>query len=125
MPALNRIRLTCDEGDRGSIHVKSNIDSTYQMEHRTDEDICFTDQDVVVIQNKRQDPCTLHFEAIRLPDGRRALFRPSRSAHVSLVDPEVSSIRKSIAIRLGGGESCVLTSSEFKGQMGGGARFQV
>jgi hypothetical protein len=125
MPVLNRIRLVCTDADRGSIHVKSNIDSTYRMEHRTDEDICFTDSDVVVVQNKRSDPCTVTFEAIRLPEGRRALFRPSRSAHVSLVDPEVSSIRKSIKIRLGGGESCVLTSSEFKGQVGGGAAVPV
>lgn len=121
MPTLNRIRLLCSEGDRGSIHVKSNIDSTYQLEHRTDEDICFTDEDVVVIQNKREDPCTLTFEAIRLPDGRRALFRPSRQAHVNIVDPEVSPIHKSITLRLGGTESCVLTSSEFVGRTGGGS----
>jgi hypothetical protein len=125
MPVLNRIRILCAEGDKGSIHVKSNIDSTYQLDHKTDEDICFTDQDVVAIQNKRHDPCRITLEAIRLPDGRRALLRPSRQAHVHLVDPEVSLIRNRIDIVLGGGESCVLTSSEFKGQVGGGARFPV
>lgn len=125
MPTLNRIRLKCTEGDRGSIHVKSNINSTYQMEHRTDEDICFTDQDVVAIQNKRDSPCRITLEAIQLPDGRRALLRPSRQAHLSLTDPKVSSIRNRVEIRLGGGETCVLTSSEFKGQVGGGAGFPV
>lgn len=122
---LNRVRLICTEGDRGSIHVKSNIDSTYKLDHKTDEDICFTDQDVVAIQNKRHDPCIITIKAIRLPDGRRALLRPSRQAHRSIVDPEVSSIRHHVTLSLGGGETCVLTSSEFKGQMTGGAVFPV
>lgn len=125
MPLLNRIRLVCHEADRGSIHVKSNLDSTYKLDHRTDEDICFTDTDVVAIQNKREDPCQITLEAIRLPDGRRALLRPSRQAHLSLVDPEVSQVRSKISLRLGGGETCMLTSSEFKGQTGGGAVFPV
>jgi hypothetical protein len=125
MPVLNRIRLICAEGDKGSIHVKSNIDATHRLDHKTDEDICFTDSDVVAIQNKREDACAITLEAIRLPDGRRAMLRPSRQPHVHLVDPEVSSVRCRIRIQLGGGETCVLTSSEFKGQAGGGARFPV
>lgn len=125
MPVLNRVRLTCTEGDRGSLHVKSNVDSTYKMEHQTDDDISFTDEDVVVIQNKRESPCTLTLEAIRMPDGRRAVLRPSRQPHITLTDPEVSHIRHQHTLTLGGGESCVLTSSEFKGKTGGGAVFPV
>ncbi len=125
MPILNRIRLVCTEADRGSIHVKSNLDSTYQLDHRTDEDICFTDSDVVAIQNKRDSPCKITLEAIRLPDGRRALLRPSRQAHIALCDPEVSSVRHRTDVLLGGGETCVLTSSEFVGRAGGGAVFPV
>ena len=124
MPVLNRIRLTCREGDRASLHVKSNLDSTYKMEHRTDEDISFTDEDVVAIQNKRESDCTVTLEAIRAPDGRR-LLRPSRQAHISLTDPEVSKVRSTYTLTLGGGETCVLTSSEFKGRTGGGAVFPV
>ncbi len=125
MPVLNRVRIVCSDGDRGSIHIKSNLDATYKLDHKTDEDICFTDADVVAIQNKRHDSCRITFEAIRLPDGRRALLRPSRQAHRDIVDPEVSSIRCRVEIVLGGGETCMLTSSEFKGQMTGGAVFPV
>lgn len=125
MPVLNRVRLVCKEGERHSLHIKSNLDATYKMESRTDEDICFTDDAVVVIQNKREDPCAISVEALKLPDGRRAVFRPSRQAHIVLVDPEVSQVRNKADIRLAGGESCVLTSSEFKGRTGGGAVFPV
>ena len=125
MPVLNRIRLVCREGDRASLHVKSNLDSTYKMEHRTDEDISFTDEDVVAIQNKRGTACSITLETIRAPDGRRILLRPSRQPHISLTDPEVSKIRSTYTLTLGGGETCVLTSSEFKGRSGGGAVFPV
>jgi hypothetical protein len=125
MPVLNRVRLTCRIGDRRAIHVKSNLDQTYKLEHRTDEDLCFTDQDVVAIQNKRESRCLIVLEVIRAPDGRRILLRPSRSAHIALVDPEVSRIRKTTTLVLGGGETCVLTSSEFKGQVGSGAMVAV
>ncbi len=120
MPVLNRIRIVCRAGDRNAIHIKSNLDSTHKLEHRTDEDICFTDQDVVAIQNKRESRCLITLEAIRLPDGRRALLRPSRQAHLALRDPEVSKIHARAQLVLGGGESCVLTSSEFKGGIGSG-----
>lgn len=125
MPTLNRIRLICTEADRGSIQVKSNIDSTYTLDHRTDEDICFTDEDVVAIQNKRDDLCTLTLEAIRIPEGRRAILRPSRQPHRVLCDPEVSKMRYKTTLTLAGGETCILTSSEFKGRTGGGAVFPV
>lgn len=121
MPTLNRVRLTCKEGDRGSIHVKSNVDSTYKMEHRTDDDICYTDEDIVIIQNKRESTCEITISVIRAPDGRRAVLRPSRQSHITLTDPEVSNIRYTKTLSLGGGESCVLTSSEFKGKVSGGA----
>lgn len=125
MPVLNRVRLICNEGDKGSLHVKSNLDSTYKLDHRTDEDICFTDEDVVAIQNKRESPCTIIIEAIRLPDGRRAMLRPSRQPHISLVDPELSEIRNHCTLTLGGGETCMLTSSQFTPKISGGAAFPV
>jgi hypothetical protein len=125
VPTLNRVRLTCIEGDRGSIQVKSTLDSTYKMEHRTDDDICFTDDDMVVIQNKRESRCNLTLAVIRAPDGRRVVLRPSRQSHIVLVDPEVSTVRHQHTLQLGGGESCVMTSSEFKGKAGGGAAFPV
>ena len=125
MPALNRVRLICTEADRGSLQVKSNLDSTYVLEHRTDEDICFTDDDLVAIQNKRGDHCRITLEIIRLPEGRRAVLRPSRQAHRTLLDPEVSPIRARTHLVLGGGETCMLHSSEWKGKIGGGAVFPV
>jgi hypothetical protein len=125
MPTLNRIRLTCHIGDKHALHVKSNIDSTYKLDHKTDDDICFTDEDVVCIQNKRESRCVIALEVIRLPDGRRAVLRPSRQAHQTLLDPEVSKIRSTTKLVLGGGESCMLTSSEFKGRVGGGAAIPV
>jgi hypothetical protein len=121
MPVLNRIRITCRIGDRDAIQVKSNLDSTHKLGHRTDEDICFTDADVVAIQNKRESRCLIVLTALRLPDGRRAVLRPSRQAHQTLTDPEVSRIRSSTTLVLGGGETCMLTSSEFKGGVGAGA----
>ena len=125
MPVLNRIRLTCRIGDKNTIHVKSNLDATHKLDHRTDEDLCFTDQDVVCIQNKRESRALITLKAIRLPDGRRAVLRPSRQAHLTLTDPEVSKIRAQAQLVLGGGESCMLTSSEFKGGVGAGRMMPV
>jgi hypothetical protein len=122
---MNRVRLICKEGERHSLLIKSNLDATYRMESKTDEDIYFMDESVVVIQNKREEPCAISIEALRLPDGRRAVLRPSRQAHRWIVDPEVSQVHNRIDLVLGGTESCVLTSSEFKGRTGGGAVFPV
>lgn len=125
MPVLNRIRLWCIEGDRGSLQVKSNLDATYKLEHRTDDDICWTDDDVVAIQNKRGTACSIIVSVIAAPEGRRVILRPSRQAHKVLLPPDVSVIRSECELKLGGGETCMLTSSEFKGRTGAGAVFPV
>ncbi len=124
MPVLNRVRLICKEADRGSIHVKSNLDGTYQLDHRIDEDIAFIDEGVVAVQNKRADPCVMTVKVIRAPD-RIIFLRPSRQVHVQLLDPEASQVRSEVKLTLAGGETCVITSSEFKGRTGGGAAFPV
>jgi hypothetical protein len=117
---LNRIRLVCNDSDRAGIHVKSNLDSTYRLDGRTDESLSFTDADLVVIQNKLERPCELLLEAIRLPEGRRAVLKPSRQAALTLTDKEVSATRSELDLVLGPGESCTIHSSCWMPQGGAG-----
>lgn len=121
--ALNRVRLRCLEADRGTLTVSSTIDQTHRMEHRTDEDINFSDFDLVAIKNRRGTVCSVLFEAIALPEGRRAVFRPSmqeRSAY-TILDPALSNIKSKIRIDMKPFETIMLSSSEFRARTGAGA----
>lgn len=122
---LCQIRLICKEGDRGSLHVKSNLDSTYQLDHRTDEAISFTDQDLVAIQNKRESPCQITLQSVRLPDGRFAILRPGRQPHQKLFSREDSISRSELKLTLGGGETLMLHTSLWAPRAGSGAVFPV
>lgn len=112
--SLLQVRLICKEGDRGSLHVKSTFDATEKMEHRTDESISFTDDDLVVIKNCREAPCTIGLESIRLPDAGRIICRPSRQGSFTLTSKVASEIRCKRVVKLGGGESLVMQSSQWK-----------
>lgn len=125
MPVLNRIRLVCKDGERDCIHIKSTLAHTSKLDSTTDIDVAFTDTDLVAIKNITEQPRVVTLEAIRLPDGRQAIFSPSRSAHFKLLDPEVSSVHCARTYPLGGGETLMLRSSEWAGRAGGGAAFPV
>ena len=111
---LIQMRLKCKDGDRGSLHVKSTFDATEKMEHRTDESISFTDDDLVIIKNCRESPCEITLETIRLPLSSRIVCRPSRAGTFTLVHKDVSEVRFSRTLALGGGESIVCQSSQWK-----------
>jgi hypothetical protein len=115
---LNQLRLVCREGDRGSLHVKSTLDSTYKLDERTDESISFTDNDLVVIKNVRESKCRVGFETIRLPRAARMVLRPSRQAALTLTSREDSEIRCKAVIELGGGESITISTSNFIARTG-------
>jgi hypothetical protein len=118
---LNRIRLTVSDADRGCLHVKSTCANTEKLDIKTDEELAFTDNDLIVIKNCREAPCELSFTSIRLPGGRRAILRPSRQAAQSLMDKEVSEVRSRASIRLGGGEALTIVSSSWAAGRGQGA----
>jgi hypothetical protein len=122
---LNRIRFVCNDSDRKGIHIKSTIDDTYRLDGKTDEAIAFTDDDVIVIQNKLERACEILLETIRLPDGRRAIFHPSRRAHFMLVDKEVSAVRSERELLLGPGESMTLVTDRWVPSTARGAVFPV
>lgn len=122
---LNQLRLLCDGSDRAGLHVKSNIDRTEKLDGKTDESLSFTDQDLVILQNKLERECSVILEAIQLPDGRRAVLKPSRQKHQTLCDRKVSEMRSIVELTLGAGESCVIHSSEWTPQQGSGARVTV
>lgn len=122
---LNRIRFVCNDSDRQGIHVKSTLDATYKLDGKTDEAIAFTDDDMIVIQNKLERRVEILLETIRLPDGRRAIFRPSRAGSFTLVDKEVSEVRAEKDLVLGPGESMTLTTDRWVPQRTGGAVFPV
>lgn len=122
---LNQIRFVCNDSDRKGIHIKSTLDNTYKLDGRTDESISWTDGDLIVIKNCMEQPCEILLESIRLPEGRRAVFRPSRQSAFTLVDKEVSETRSEKEFKLGPGESCTLTSSAWLPQGGEGRRFPV
>jgi hypothetical protein len=115
---LNQIRLVCREGDRGSLHVKSTLDSTYKLDERTDEAISFTDSDLVVIKNVRESKCRVGFETIRLPRAARMILRPSRQPTLTLMRREDSELRCAAVIELGGGESVTISTSNFIARTG-------
>lgn len=112
--ALIQVRLVCKEADRGSLHVKSTFDATEKMEHRTDESISFTDDDLVIIKNCRESACVIGLETIRLSDGSRIVCRPSRQGSFVLTSRVASEVRCARKIALGGGESLVMSSSQWK-----------
>lgn len=118
---FSRVRLTCTEADRASLHVKSTCGPTHKLESKTDEDIAFTDNDLVIIKNCREDACTLKFRALELPDGRQAIFRPSRQATEKIFDSRVSEVKCEYTVKLGGWESLVLVTSEWVAGRGQGA----
>lgn len=122
---LSRIRLICTEGDRASLHIKSTLDNTYKLDHKTDEDLAFTDEDLIAIKNQRQSPCKITLKVIELKNGRRALLTPSRGSAVTLLDPTVSQLRSECVITLGGGETCMMRTSLWEGKAGQGAVFPV
>lgn len=113
--------MTCQVCDREALQVKSTCGPTHKLESKTDEDIAFSDNDLVIIKNCREDPCQLKFRALELPDGRRAIFRPSRQASQTIYDSRVSEVRSELALRLGGGESLVIVTSEWVAGRGLGA----
>lgn len=117
---MNKIRFVCNDGDKQGIHIKSTLDETHRLDTRTDESIAWTDDDLVVIQNKLERPVEILLESIRLPEGKRAIFRPSRQAHFTLVDKELSVTRSERSLTLGAGETCTLESSAWRPQGGAG-----
>lgn len=119
--ALARVRLTCRQGDRGSLEVRSTCGATQKLEATTDEDLAFSDNDLIVIKNVRHDPCELKFRALELPDGRRAIFRPSRQGSQTIYDARVSELRAECTVKLGGGESLTIVTSEWIAGRGQGA----
>lgn len=123
--ALNQLRLICDGSDRAGLHVKSNIDRTEKLDGKTDESLSFTDGDLVILQNKLERECSVILEAIRLPEGRRAVLKPSRQRHQTLCDKAVSELRSVVELTLGAGESCVIHSSQWTPQQGNGVRIPV
>lgn len=122
---LNQLRLLCDGSDRAGLHVKSNIDRTEKLDGKTDESLSFSDRDLVVLQNKLERECCIILEAIQLPEGRRAVLKPSRQRHQTLCDKKVSEMRSVVELTLGAGESCVIHSSAWMPQTGNGARIAV
>lgn len=123
--AMNQIRFVCNDSDRKGIHIKSTLDETYKLDGKNDESISFTDEDLIVIKNCMDRPCELLLESIRLPEGRRAVFRPSRQSAFQLLSKEVSEVRSEKGLTLGPGESCTLTSSAWQPARGGGAVIPV
>lgn len=119
--ALSRVRMTCATADRGALIVKSTCGPTEKLESKTDEDIAFSDNDLVIIKNVREDALHLKFRALELPDGRRAIFRPSRQGSQTIYDSRISEVRCEYTVTLGGGESLVLVTSEWKAGRGQGA----
>lgn len=119
--ALSRIRLTCSVDDRKSLQVKSTCGPTQKLDTKTDEDIAFTDRDLVIIKNCGEECCALRFKALELPEGRRAIFRPSRQGAQTLYDSRVSEIRSECSLKLGGGEALVIVTSEWVAGRGQGA----
>lgn len=117
---MNQIRFVCNDGDRNGIHIKSTLDCTYRLDATTDESISWDDTDLVIIQNKLERRVEILLESIRLPDGRRAIFRPSRQAHFTLVDRTLSETRSERELVLGPGESCTLESSRWQPRSGPG-----
>ncbi len=119
--ALLQVRLRCDEGDRGSLEIKSTFDKSERMEHRTDEAISFTHDDLVIIRNRRESPCRIALESIALGSGESLYCRPSRQGAFRLLARECSSVHSTRSIRLGGGESLVIQSSRWRPNLSRGS----
>lgn len=118
--ALNQVRLRCTDADRGSLEVKSTFDRTERMEHRTDEAISFTDDDLVIIKNRRESPCTITLETIRVPNSAGIVCRPSRQGSFQLRSREDSEIATKRTVTLGGGEALTISSSVWRPRQRGG-----
>lgn len=125
MVELSQVRIVCNDTDKKGIHVKSTLDNTYKLDSHTDESISWTDADLIAIKNCLERPCEILFEAIRLPQGRRAIFKPARQSTYVMLSQEVSSTRCDYALTLGPGETCMLRTDRWTPQGGIGARFPV
>lgn len=113
-----RVRLTIKDDERGAIHVSSTLDQTYRLEHSTDDDLGFTDADLVAIRNRGETPQIVKLKAIKIPHYRRVIAQPSRQATRTLCDPELSEVRSECEILIGGGESIMIRSSAFQPVVG-------
>lgn len=122
---LARVRIRCSSGQRGGIQIKSTLDNTHKLDHVVDEDISFTDDDLIAIKNNSGTVCKIIVTAINLRDGRRAIFLPSRQAHFQILDPTVSGVRSTHTFALGDGETCMLRTNLWRAQLGNGAVFPV
>lgn len=122
---LNQIRFVCNDGDRKGIHVKSTLDSTYKLDGKTDESISWTDDDLIVIKNVMERPVEILLESIRLPEGRKAIFRPARQGAFTLLDKSQSELRAERSLTLGPQEACTLHSSEWISKLGNGRTVPV
>lgn len=123
--ALSKIRILCHSGNRAGLHIKSTLDNTYKLDYKVDEDISFTDEDLIAIRNNSGTPCEITVRAIQLKDGRRALLSPSRQCTFWLMDPEMTAIHVERTITLGVDETCMLRTNWWEGRSGPGAVFPV
>lgn len=112
---LLAVRLKCADGDKGSLSVASTIDITFRMDTRTDELMRFTSHDVVVVKNRREDPCKVEFVGDTIPS--RVVLRPSRQAQSAYTLRQ----GETLEFIMGGGESITLTSDAWMPQTGRGA----
>lgn len=112
---LLAVRLKCVEADKGSLSVMSTIDQTYRLDTRSDELVRFTSEDVVVIKNRREDPCKVEFVGDTVPS--RVVLRPSRQAQSAYT----LRAGETLEFIMGGGETITLTADSWIPQTGRGA----
>jgi hypothetical protein len=70
-------------------------------------------------------PVEILLESIRLADGRRCIFHPSRQSTFNLTSKEESEVRSERELVLGPGEACTVHSSCWVPAAGAGARVVV
>lgn len=116
---MNGVRFTCTEGDKGSISIRSTLDKSYRLDHRTDEEISFSDEDIVVIKNHREDPCQVKFQGSRLKEGKRAILRSSRRGTQTVRQGE------ELSYIMAGGEVITMMSDEWRAKLGPGQSMVV
>jgi len=122
---MNQIRFVCNDSDKKGVHVKSTLNDTEKLDGRTDETISWTDEDLIAIKNCLDRPTEILVESVRLPEGRQAIFSPSRQATFKLTSRDISEVHSCKSLILGPGESCMLRSSQWHPQAGGGAVIPV
>lgn len=112
---FHSVRLKCKEGDPGSLVIRSTLAPSVRLDRKTDERIDFTDSDLIVICNKRSDPCkvTLSEYTIKRGNGSKLVCQPSRQrTFVLAVDSE-----QEVDIILGGDETLVLRSDAWRASL--------